>query len=125
MVIGIGLDIVDINELQRDVDNEPEEWRNRVFTTTEQSYCSAQADPYRSLAGTMAAKEAVMKAFGTGWTDEIDWQHVEVSHEPSGRPSVMLHAPLLKLAKDLGAKRWVVSITHMKDMAAAVFILES
>lgn len=125
MVIGIGLDIVDINELQQDVDADPQEWRNRVFTSTEQNYCSAQADPYRSLAGTMAAKEAVMKAFGTGWTDEIDWQHIEVTHELSGRPIVTLHAPLLKLANDLGATRWAVSITHTKDTAAAVFILET
>jgi len=123
LIVGVGFDLVDVNELQTNVDQQPEEWLERVFTVAERTYSSQQPDPYRSFAGTLAAKEAALKALGTGWTDHSDWQDVEVIRECE-RPLLVMRGAVLELSKRLKVVRSFVSISHTKDHAGAVVILE-
>ena len=124
MIAGVGLDLVDIRDFQTEVDEKRQEWLERVFTVGEREYCSHQSDPYRHLAGTLAAKEATLKAFGTGWTDQNDWQNIEVIRELE-RPSLLLSGPLEEMSVRLKISRFFLSITHTRDYAAAVVVLES
>ena len=124
MIVGVGFDLVDVEELQAEVDAKRAEWLRRVFSTTEQEYCGRQADPYRSFAGTFAAKEAVLKALGTGWTDQSDLLDVEVGHN-SEKPVISLTGPLQEVSNRLGVRSLFVSISHTKSYAAAVVVLES
>ena len=124
MIVGVGFDLVDVEELQGEVDSTGAEWLQRIFTATEQEYCGRQADPYRSFAGTFAAKEAALKALGTGWTDQADLLDVEVGHN-SGKPVIALNRHLLEVSNRLGVRSVFVSISHTKSYAAAVVVLES
>ncbi len=124
LVVGIGLDIVDIREFQAEVDAKREEWLLRVFTEGERAYCQSHADPYRHLAGTFAAKEAALKALGTGWTDNSDLNDVEITRS-EGRPVVVLRGRVQEMAGVQRVRTQLVSITHTKDYAAAIVVLES
>ena len=123
MIIGLGIDLVDISELQSDVDAK-EELLHRIFTPLERDYCASQPDPYQNFAGTLAAKEATMKAFGSGWTDEVDWQDIEVVREPSGKPVLVFKGKLLEISKRANVKSSFVSVTHTPRYSNAVVILE-
>jgi holo-[acyl-carrier protein] synthase len=124
MIIGLGIDLVDVVDLQSDMDEQRESLLHRLFTPLERDYCSSQPDPYQNFAGTLAAKEATMKAFGSGWTDEVDWQDIEVVREPSGKPALVLNGKLLEMSKGLGLKKSFLSLTHTPANAIAVVILE-
>lgn len=125
MIIGLGIDLVNVNELQTEIDENREEWLERVFTKIEREYSSSQSDPYRSFAGTLAAKEAVMKALETGWTDEADWKEIELTRGVNGKPTLALTGNLLARSSGLGVNRYFLSITHTKGHAAAVVVLET
>jgi len=124
MIAGLGLDLVDIREFQSEVDHKRQAWLERVFTVGEREYCSQQPDPYRHFAGTMAAKEATLKAFGTGWTDQSDWHNVEVIHELE-KPTLVLTGPVMEMSARRRINHVFLSITHTRDYAAAVVVLES
>ena len=124
MIVGIGIDIVDVNEFQNEIDHRPNEWLERVFTSAEQTYCKNEADPYRGFAGTLAAKEAALKALGTGWTDQSDLRDVEVVRA-NNRPEPVLHRGALQTSDGLNVTRSFVSITYTRDFAAAVVVLEA
>jgi holo-[acyl-carrier protein] synthase len=86
---------------------------NRIFTDFEISYAKAQSDPLQCLAGRLAAKEACMKALGTGWTDEIDWLHIEVrNQEETGRPFFLMYEGAASLASILGVSKSFVTISR-------------
>ena len=124
MIVGVGIDIVDIDEWEAEVNQAGLRWIERVFTSAERSYCQKHPDPYQSFAGMLAAKEATLKALGKGWSNETDWQHVEITHN-SGQPTVSLKGAALEISRGLRVNRIVVSISHTKHYAAAVVILES
>jgi holo-[acyl-carrier protein] synthase len=124
MILGVGFDLVDVGELQEEVDSRREEWLKRVFTATEREYCERQADPYRSFAGTFAAKEGVLKALGTGWTDQSDLLDVQVGHNQD-RPVISLSGSFLEASQKIGVRNLFVSISHTKNYAAAIVVLES
>ena len=123
MILGVGFDLVDVGELQSEVDAKREEWLNRTFTATEREYCRRQADPYRCFAGAFAAKEGALKALGTGWTDESDLRDVQVDHKHD-RPVISLSGSLLEASHKIGVRSLFVSISHTKNYAAAVVVLE-
>jgi holo-[acyl-carrier protein] synthase len=123
MIIGVGLDLVDVRDFQSEVDEKRQEWLERVFTVAEREYCSRQPDPYRHFAGTLAAKEATLKALGTGWTDQSDWQNIEVTRELE-KPNLMLSGPLMEMSMRLKINQLFLSITHTRDHAAAVVVLQ-
>jgi holo-[acyl-carrier protein] synthase len=125
MIIGIGTDYVDVQELRGSVERQPDRYMRRVFTGAETTYAQAQSDPVQCLAGKLAAKEACMKAFGTGSTDEIDWLHIEIlNDETTGKPYIRFHHGSASLADALGVKRTFVSVSHTEVAATAIVLLE-
>jgi holo-[acyl-carrier protein] synthase len=124
MITGVGLDLVDVRVFQDEIDEKREEWLERVFTVSEREYCERQPDPYRHFAGTFAAKEATLKALGTGWTDQTDLRNVEVIRTGE-RPQLALHGSVMEIIRRQRIMNQFVSITHTRDHAAAVVVLES
>jgi holo-[acyl-carrier protein] synthase len=124
VVIGIGIDIVDINGLTAEILRD-QEATARAFTADEIKYCSSQANPPQSYAGTLAAKQAVVKAFGTGWDDEVDWLDVYVQRLESGAPQIVLSGGASAVLQRLGVQKVFVSIAHDGGYAVACSVLES
>jgi holo-[acyl-carrier protein] synthase len=114
-----------VQELRAAAERQPGKYLQRIFTDVEITYAQTQSDPIQCLAGKLAAKEACMKAFGTGSTDEIDWLHIEIlNDEASGKPSIRLQDRPAVLAGTLGVKRTFVSVSHTPLAATAVVLLE-
>jgi holo-[acyl-carrier protein] synthase len=124
MIIGVGIDLVDVSEFQSEIDAKKEPLLRRLFTPLERGYCVSQPDPYQNFAGTLAAKEATMKALGTGWTDDVDWQDIEIVREASGKPTLVLKGKLLEMSVRVGLRNAFLSISHTPRNSVAVIILE-
>ncbi len=126
-IVGVGVDAVDVERFRRVLDRRPR-FAARCFTETEQSDCTGSADPVQSLAARFAAKEAVMKALGSG-IGAFALTDVEVRRTP-GRdatrhaPHLVLHGTAAKLADARGAGRFHVSLTHTDDVAIAFVVAE-
>src|SRR5262249_21227029 len=97
----------------------------RVFTPREIAYAERKANPYERFAARFAAKEAGMKALGTGWRGGVAWCDFEVSNLPSGRPTLLFHGKAKEIAAKLGAANIALSITHTAEQSMAMVILES
>ena len=87
MIVGSGIDIVEIGRIQQSMDRHGKRFLDRVFTAAEQAYCLSKRNSAESLAARFAAKEAGAKALGTGITHGVNWLEIEVAREPSGRPA--------------------------------------
>jgi len=123
MIIGIGNDIVEVMDIKQSITNS-ERFLERVFCSSEQKYCEDKLNKYERYAGCFAAKEAVMKALGTGWNNGVQWKHIEVKHETSGKPFIELHHEAKKQADSLQALKIHLSLSHTEQYATAVVILE-
>lgn len=123
MIAGIGTDIVAISRIQRIIEKNPAFIR-KVFTESEIAYCEKRANKAESFAARFAAKEALMKALGTGWAENISWQEIQVAVDDSGKPYLELSGVALKLAQALGAEIWHLSLSHEREYATAFVILE-
>jgi len=97
----------------------------RVFTAREIAYAQRKANPYERFAARFAAKEAGMKALGTGWRGGITWRDLEVANLPSGRPTLKLTGRAAEVAQKLGVTNIALSLTHTAEQAMAMVILES
>lgn len=124
MTSRLGIDLVDVNELRASAKRQPDKYLQRIFTEAEFAYAESHADPIQCLAGKLAAKEACMKALGTGWSDEVDWQHIEILNNNEGQPYLVLHDGALKQMQSLSCRRSLVSISHVRDLATSVVMLE-
>jgi len=124
MVLGIGTDLAEVGRIGKSVERFGERFLARVYTQNERTYAMRKANWPERLAARFAAKEAGMKAIGTGLSGGVSWQHFEVANEPSGRPTLRLSGAALKVADAMGVKRISLSLTHTKEMAMAVVILE-
>ncbi len=125
MIIGMGVDIAEVNRIQVAIERHGEPFLRRIYTTKEREYCEAFRNKYERYAGRFAAKEAAMKALGTGWRRGVRWVDFEVVREKSGRPTIQLDGEARKIADELGVKRIALSITHTAEQALAQVILES
>ena len=125
MIVGIGIDLVLVSRVRKLAERFPERIGHKVFTAAELVYCLAKADPAISLAGRFAAKEALMKALGTGWGSGVRFIDIEIIRAPSGQPSVALSGRASEIAHARGITDWHVSITHDGDFAMAMVIAES
>ncbi len=121
-VIGIGVDLVDIERFRRSLERTPS-MRTRLFTDVELAYVAPQIDPVPSLATRFAAREAVMKALGVG-LGAFDFHHVWVERAASGRPSLAFTGRAAELSAAAGVARWHLSLTHSDVMAAAYVIAD-
>jgi holo-[acyl-carrier protein] synthase len=119
-VIGIGIDLVDIDRFRRSLERTPS-MRTRLFTDVELAYVEPQADPVPSLAARFAAREAVMKALGVG-LGAFGFHEVWVERAVSGRPSLALSGRAAELADGAGVVTWHLSLTH-SDMTAAAYVI--
>jgi len=125
MIIAIGVDLVEISRIEEVFTRRGERFRRRVFTEGEISYCERRASKLASYAARFAAKEAVMKALGTGWAEGVGWKDIEVVSGPSGAPMIQLHRSALERMREIGATRALVSLTHSGELAIAQVVLES
>jgi len=124
MIVAIGIDLVEISRIEQVFARRGDRFRTRVFTETESSYCEGRASKFASYAVRFAAKEAAMKAIGTGWAEAVGWREIEVVSAPNGKPMLQLHGRALEFMLQLGASRAHVSLTHSGDLAIAEVILE-
>jgi holo-[acyl-carrier protein] synthase len=124
VIIGIGVDVVDVAELQDIIDQRGDKYLNRVFSLNEIQYAKAGPDPYQRFAGRLAAKEATMKALRTGWGNDVDWRNVEVVNRDSGEPAIVLHEGAKRRAEALGVASIWVSLSHTHQVAIAEVLLE-
>ena len=120
----IGCDIIEISRIRHFVEQHGTQLIGRVFTQQEWDYCQQQANPYPSFAVRFAAKEAVSKAFGIGIGKHLNWTSVEIINNPTGAPEIILDSKGQQLLKNLSEKSVHISLSHSRDNALAVAILE-
>lgn len=125
MIVGLGLDVAEIDRIEAAIKRHPAAFVERVYTPAEAAYCQRYANPYERYAGRFAVKEAAMKALGTGWSRGVRWRDIEVIREPSGRPTLKLEGVSRSIADSLGTKRILLTITHSGNLAIAQVIFES
>jgi holo-[acyl-carrier protein] synthase len=125
MIVGTGVDIAEVGRIRASVERFGERFLHRVFTEGEIRYCEGKANRFESYAARFAAKEAAMKALGTGWNHGVRWRDVEVVRAKGQRPTLQFHGLAAELARKMGAKNIALSITHTSEQALANVILES
>jgi holo-[acyl-carrier protein] synthase len=125
MILGIGVDAVDIPRMRRALEKQGDRFARRVFTPAEQEYCRSHRDPTPYFAARFAAKEALFKALGTGWARGITWLDAEVCREEHGRPRLALTGRADELSRSLGTRAIHISLSHSEETAVAFVILES
>lgn len=124
VIIGIGTDLAEVARIRRSIENYGDRFLHRIYTERERAYSSRKANAAERFAARFAAKEAGMKAIGTGLRHGISWKDFEVVNEPSGRPTLVLSGIAKQIADRLGARRISLSLTHTAEMAFAVVVLE-
>ena len=120
----MGVDIAEVDRIQKAIERHGETFLRRLYTQKERDYCEQFKNKYERYAGRFAAKEAGMKALGTGWRRGVRWVDLEVVREISGRPTLKLAGEAGKIAKQLGVKHITLSITHTEQQALAQVIFE-
>jgi holo-[acyl-carrier protein] synthase len=124
MILGTGIDIIEVARIASSFEKFGERFLNRVLLPDETAYCLRHKNPAPFLAARFAAKEAVSKAFGTGIGAQLGWRDMEIRRQESGEPFVVLHGSGAELFAARGARRLHVSLTHTENYAAATAILE-
>jgi holo-[acyl-carrier protein] synthase len=124
LIIGLGVDIAEVGRIKAAIERHGEVFLRRVYTTREREYCERFKNKFERYAGRFAAKEAAMKALGTGWARGVRWVDVEVVRQKGGRPTMELAGEAGKVAERLGVKNIALSITHTETQALAQVIFE-
>jgi holo-[acyl-carrier protein] synthase len=124
MIVGTGIDIVEVRRVAAALDRFGERFMRRLFTAAEIRYCESKANRAERYAARFAAKEAGLKAIGTGWRAGISWRELEVCREPGGRPTLVFTGRAGEIAARLGTKRAFLSLSHTAEHAVAQVILE-
>jgi holo-[acyl-carrier protein] synthase len=124
MILGTGIDIIEVARIASSFEKFGERFVNRILHPAEIAYCLSHKVPGPFLAVRFAAKEAISKAFGTGIGARLGWQDMEIRRKESGEPFVVLHGKGKKLFKSRRAKRLLISLSHTANYAAATAILE-
>jgi holo-[acyl-carrier protein] synthase len=124
MIVGTGIDIAEVPRIREVIERHGERFLKRIFTEGEIQYCESKANRVERYAARFAAKEAGMKAIGTGWNHGVRWRDIEVARNPGGRPTLLLHGKAAEFAAKLGATNIALSLTHTAEQAFAQVILE-
>jgi holo-[acyl-carrier protein] synthase len=124
MIIGSGIDLVEIGRIQQSLERYGQRFLNRVYTSAEQAYCLRKRKAAESLAARFAAKEAGAKALGTGISRGVNWLEIEVGREPGGRPILRLYGRAAEIAQRMGIAHTALSLTHTADLAMASVLME-
>jgi holo-[acyl-carrier protein] synthase len=124
MILGTGIDLAEVGRIREAIGRYGDRFIRRIYTAGEIAYVERKANRFERYAGRFAAKEAGMKAIGTGWKRGVRWQDFEVSNLPSGRPTLRLHGEAARVAEKMGVKTISLSITHTAELGMAQVILE-
>jgi|SRR5579884_2345644 holo-[acyl-carrier protein] synthase len=125
MIVGTGIDIAEVERIAESIERFGDRFIHRVFTEVEIKYCESKANRFERYAARFAAKEAAMKALGTGWNHGVRWRDVEVHREPGRRPTIKFHGKAAEFAARMNAKNISLSMSHTREQAIASVILES
>lgn len=125
MIVGTGIDIAEVPRIRRAIERFGDRFLHRIFTAGEMRYCDSKANRMERYAARFAAKEAAMKALGTGWNHGVRWRDCEVTRMPGGRPTLAFHGVAAEFAARLGVKNAALSISHTAEQAIAQVILEN
>lgn len=124
MILGTGVDICDVARVGASIARFGDRFLERVFTRDEIRYCQSKKNSVERFAARFAAKEAAMKALGTGASRGVTWTSIEVGHAPGGRPVLRLHGTAAHIAEQTGVRRISLSVTHTESQAMAMVIFE-
>ncbi len=125
MILGTGVDLAEVARIRDAITRHGPRFIQRIYTELEVAYVERKANRFERYAGRFAAKEAGMKAIGTGWKRGVRWRDFEVANLPSGRPTLRLHGEAARIAEKMGVKNISLSITHTAELGMAHVILES
>jgi holo-[acyl-carrier protein] synthase len=125
MIVGTGIDISEVPRIAESIERFGDRFLKRVFTEEEILYCQSKANRVERFAARFAAKEAAMKALGTGWSRGIRWRDIEVVRQPGGRPTIKFHGIAAEFASKLNVRNVALSLSHTPEQAIASVILES
>lgn len=125
MIVGTGVDVAEVARIRAAIERFGNRFLNRVFTPEELRYCTSKPNAAERLAARFAAKEAGMKAVGTGWRHGVTWHDLEVVRLPGGKPTLRLSGKVAEFAARLGCRQTHLSLTHTAEQAVAFVILES
>ena len=123
MIYGIGTDIIEVSRIAKVMERDIG-FREKIFSEGEIAYCEKMKNKYQHYAARFSAKEAFMKALGTGWRDGIRFVEIEVVHDPLGKPLILLSGKAKELAEKAGMGEIHVSLSHVKEIASAVVVVE-
>jgi holo-[acyl-carrier protein] synthase len=125
VIVGTGIDLAEVPRIRAAIERYGETFLNRIYTEAERAYVERKANRFERYAARFAAKEAGMKALGTGWRRGVRWRDFEVANLPSGRPTMRLHGTAGEIADRLGVKQISVSLTHTAESGMAFVVFES
>jgi holo-[acyl-carrier protein] synthase len=125
MIVGTGIDIAEVPRIRHSIERFGDRFLRRIYTEGEIRYCDSKANRAERYAARFAAKEAAMKALGTGWNHGVRWRDCEVVRMPGGRPTIKFHGKAGEIAAKLGARNAALSISHTEEQAIAQVILEN
>jgi len=121
-IVGIGTDIVECLRIAQMIERHGELFLTRVYTQLEIGYCSSRKAATQHYSGRWAAKEAVLKAMGTGWSNGISWRDIEVRNDESGKPKIALGGGARDTCEKMGIHEMFISISHCRSHATAYAI---
>jgi holo-[acyl-carrier protein] synthase len=124
VILGAGVDLAETPRIRASIERFGARFLERIFTSAEIAYVERKANRYERYAARFAAKEAGMKAIGTGWKRGVRWRDFEVANLASGQPTLRLHGAAARLAERMGVRRIVLSLTHTQELGMAQVILE-
>lgn len=124
MIVGTGIDIAEVPRIEDAIKRFGDRFLQRIYSEGERRYCDSKANRIERYAARFAAKEAAMKALGTGWNHGVRWRDIEVRRQPGGRPTIAFHGKAAEVAAKLGALHVSLSISHTAQEAIAHVILE-
>ena len=124
MILGIGVDLVEVARIEQAIERHGEAFLHRIFTADEIAWCAKMKSPAPHYAARFAAKEAVSKAFGTGIGADLGWRDIEVRRDASGKPAIVLHSGGADFAKARGARAIHLSLSHTAAYAVAQVVIE-
>jgi holo-[acyl-carrier protein] synthase len=125
MIVGTGIDLAEVPRIGEAISRFGDRFLGRIFTDGERTYCDSKANRIERYAARFAAKEAAMKALGTGWNYGVRWRDIEVYRKPGSRPTIRFQGKAADFAARLGAINVALSISHTPEQAIASVILES
>jgi holo-[acyl-carrier protein] synthase len=125
VIVGLGIDLAEVDRIRAAIERHGSRFTDRIYTAEEIAYVERKANRYERYAARFAAKEAGMKAIGTGWKRGVRWHDFEVMNLPSGRPTLRLHGIAARIAERLGVRNVALSLTHTAEQGLAIVILES